>query len=288
MNNELLDKKLQEAEEQFRQILEQSLTSFLERQVSVELKGPELFEFKSFKAALPGEVLCVTLTATDGAPGKIQFILSRETAGMLGDLLLMGDGSAAFSHDDHLDPLRDFFREVVNSYAGILKKQYGVSPVFDDVKSVLADVSLADFVGTGWVASEYTLGLPQPQLIFRLTSLDFCEACFPDEGGQSEVTAASAGNEADDQEAVREMGLVMDIELPISIELGRTVMLIRDIIKLVPGSVVELDKLSGEPVDIMVNNRLFARGEVVVVDENFAVRVTELVTPRENPRAQHN
>jgi flagellar motor switch protein FliN/FliY len=84
------------------------------------------------------------------------------------------------------------------------------------------------------------------------------------------------------------MGMVLDIELPISIELGRTSMLIRDIVKLAPGSVVELEKLSGEPVDLFVNGRLFARGEVVVVDENFGVRITGLVTPNENNRARRN
>ena len=288
MHNEVLDKKLQGAEEQFRQVFEQSLTSSLERQVTVEMKGPELFEFKSFKAAMPGELLCVTFTAIDGAPGKIQFIFAKETAGMLGDLLLMGDGSAAFSHDDHLEPVRDFCREVVTSYLTLLKKQNEISIAFDDAKTSFVDASPSDFVGTGWIASEFTLGLNAPQVVYRLTSQDFYEACFPDEGTRSEAADAAVPSESDDHEVMREMGLVMDIELPLAIELGRTTMLIRDIIKLVPGSVVELDKLSGEPVDILVNGRLFAHGEVVVVDENFAVRVTELVAPRENPRAQHN
>jgi flagellar motor switch protein FliN len=84
------------------------------------------------------------------------------------------------------------------------------------------------------------------------------------------------------------MGLVLDIDLPISIELGRTTMLIRDIVRLAPGSIVELDKLSGEPVDLLVNGKMFARGEVVVVDENFAIRITDLVTPAEYSRARSN
>ncbi len=75
--------------------------------------------------------------------------------------------------------------------------------------------------------------------------------------------------------------LLMDINLPVSIELGRTRMSIADILAIGPGSVVELDKLAGEPVDVMVNHKLVAKGEVVVIDENFGVRVTQLLTPEE-------
>ena len=78
--------------------------------------------------------------------------------------------------------------------------------------------------------------------------------------------------------------LLLDVNLPVSIELGRTKMSISDILALAPGSVVELARLAGEPVDVMVNHKLVARGEVVVVDENFGVRVTQLITPEERVR----
>ncbi|MCJ7507511.1 MAG: flagellar motor switch protein FliN [candidate division Zixibacteria bacterium] len=72
--------------------------------------------------------------------------------------------------------------------------------------------------------------------------------------------------------------MVLDVTLPISIELGRTAMSIGEILELGPGSVVELEKLAGEPVDVLVNEKVVARGEVVVVDENFGVRITQLVS----------
>lgn len=74
---------------------------------------------------------------------------------------------------------------------------------------------------------------------------------------------------------------IADVPLQITVELGRTRKLIREILELVPGSVVELDKLAGEPVDILVNGRLIAKGEVVVIDENFGVRVTDIIHPNE-------
>jgi len=73
--------------------------------------------------------------------------------------------------------------------------------------------------------------------------------------------------------------LLLDVPLPITVELGRTTMTIRDVLDLGPGSVVELDRAAGEPVDILVNGKLVAKGEVVVIDENFGVRVVDIVAP---------
>ena len=79
--------------------------------------------------------------------------------------------------------------------------------------------------------------------------------------------------------------MLLDVNLPVSIELGRTRMSISDILSLGPGSVVELNKLAGEPVDLLVNYKIVARGEVVVIDENFGVRVTNLISPTERLKA---
>ena len=74
------------------------------------------------------------------------------------------------------------------------------------------------------------------------------------------------------------LDLILDIGLDVRVELGRTNMKIRDVLELGPGSVIELDKLAGELVDLLVNDKLFARGEVVVIDENFGVRVTDIMS----------
>ncbi|WP_019119127.1 flagellar motor switch phosphatase FliY [Brevibacillus massiliensis] len=74
------------------------------------------------------------------------------------------------------------------------------------------------------------------------------------------------------------LGLLLDIPLKVTVELGRTKKLIKEILELSSGSIIELDKLAGEPVDILVNNKLIAKGEVVVIDENFGVRVTDIVS----------
>ncbi|MDC7235755.1 MAG: flagellar motor switch protein FliN [Spirochaetales bacterium] len=76
----------------------------------------------------------------------------------------------------------------------------------------------------------------------------------------------------------RNIGLLMDVSMELTVELGRTKWQIKDILGIGEGTIIELDKLAGEPVDILVNNNLIAKGEVVVIDENFGVRVTDIVS----------
>lgn len=78
-----------------------------------------------------------------------------------------------------------------------------------------------------------------------------------------------------------DLNFLMDISLELTIELGRAVLSFKDILMLRDGAVVELNKLAGDPVDVFVNKKLIARGEVVVIDDNFGVRVTDILSPTE-------
>ena len=77
------------------------------------------------------------------------------------------------------------------------------------------------------------------------------------------------------------LDLILDIPLTVTVELGRSKMLINDLLQLGQGSVIELTKLAGEPLEVLVNQKLVARGEVVVVNEKFGVRLTDIVSPME-------
>lgn len=90
------------------------------------------------------------------------------------------------------------------------------------------------------------------------------------------VTVADA-LDADTRPRSEQIELLSDVDLNVMIELGRTEMLVEDVLKLGEGSVVELDKLAGDPVDVYVNQRLIARGEVLVLNDNFCIRVSEIV-----------
>lgn len=79
----------------------------------------------------------------------------------------------------------------------------------------------------------------------------------------------------------RNLNMLLDIPLQVTVELGRTKHSVKEILQLASGSIIELDRLAGEPVDILVNNRLIAKGEVVVIDENFGVRITDIISQKE-------
>lgn len=108
------------------------------------------------------------------------------------------------------------------------------------------------------VEPKYEMPLPPPPQGSRSLNLpDFSDSDLPPEA--------------------QNIHLLSDVELNVKIELGRAQMLIEDVLKLGEGSVVELNKLAGDPVDVMVNDRLVARGEVLVLNDNFCVRINEIV-----------
>ena len=79
----------------------------------------------------------------------------------------------------------------------------------------------------------------------------------------------------------RRLDMLLDVPLDVSVELGRCRMTIQDLLALGPGAVIELDKIAGEPLDVLINDRLVARGEAVVVNDKFGVRITDIVSPQE-------
>jgi flagellar motor switch protein FliN/FliY len=88
-------------------------------------------------------------------------------------------------------------------------------------------------------------------------------------------------------EANNDIDLILDIPVQLTVELGRTRIPIKHILQLAQGSVIELDALAGEPMDVLVNGCLIAQGEVVVVNEKFGIRLTDVVTPSERVRRLH-
>ncbi len=90
----------------------------------------------------------------------------------------------------------------------------------------------------------------------------------------AEEIVEEAGNHGE-----RELDFILDIPLELSVELGKTKMLVNDLLQLGQGSIIELNKLAGEPLEVYINRKLIARGEVVVVNEKFGVRLTDVITP---------
>lgn len=101
------------------------------------------------------------------------------------------------------------------------------------------------------------------------------EAAGMADGGAKKTSAAPTA------QSDRNLNLILDIPLKVSVELGRTKMPVSELLNLTQGSVIELNKLAGEPMEVYVNDKLIARGEAVVVNEKFGVRLTDIISPAE-------
>lgn len=97
----------------------------------------------------------------------------------------------------------------------------------------------------------------------------------------ADAVGAKAKAQGEWQKRERNLDLILDIPLRVTVELGRTKMLVSDLLNLGQGSVIELSKLAGEPMEVLVNDKLVARGEAVVVNEKFGVRLTDIISPAE-------
>ncbi|RJP81668.1 MAG: flagellar motor switch protein FliN [Candidatus Zixiibacteriota bacterium] len=241
------------------------------------------------------------------------YLLPAACAAAWGDLMVMGDGNAEFSPDEHLDAVT----ELLNQLSGTLG-QHLTSVAGFPVQIRASRSSLEELAAVSDLESYFRADLAihaqgmDPALLVLLFSPDavedlkkiqpaksqpmtdrpppaVLEETGPEEEAGPEVHSARfedfgsaiGGSSA----APQNIDILMDLELPVIIELGRTSMFIRDILELGPGSIVELSKLSGEPVDLYVNDKKFAQGEVVVIDENFGIRITDLIKVEDRIRS---
>ena len=231
-----------------------------------------------------------------GLPGPLTLLICRFSRGLVGPgaivlpgaaalglaRLLMGEPAGAVPATPTPDD-EDALRELANQGAGALStvlgelagKSVGFEtpearwlpdggselPVWDDGIAVGIRVTAGPVTTDGFVVVPRAVAVP--------ASAPPVEVVLP---RLTDPATRKNGNG---------MELLLDINLPVTVELGRTRMMIRDILHLAPGSVLELNKLAGEPVDILINDKSIARGEVVVIDENFGVRLTSIVTPSE-------
>jgi len=126
----------------------------------------------------------------------------------------------------------------------------------------------------------------QPQDIILALTRELVEALGPGEAPAAVAAASASPSGADlSPGATRNLDLLMEVELPIYVTFGRTHLPLKDVLKLSSGSIVELNRLVSEPVEVLINNCVIARGEVVVVDGNYGIRVTEIVGRNERIRS---
>jgi flagellar motor switch protein FliN/FliY len=262
-------------------------------------------------------MLLITMPFKSGFSGSLYCLMAKKDVARLSDLMMMGDGTAEFT-EDHKDAITELFSQVMGAFTNALGEKIGeqvsngtLSTSEYDTANLPFSVDSSDMA----VLSLSIAGSEATHLVFVIPgelSASLCSKMKTTQREQMETPARQVGlnaSEMEDLSAVtspsddgssgftetplsgvasprvnapkENVDMLLDIELDVSIELGRTDISIKRILEMGPGSIVELDRMAGEPVDLLVNNKVVAKGEVVVVDENFGIRIVSLVSPEE-------
>jgi flagellar motor switch protein FliN/FliY len=241
---------------------------------------------------LNNEGLLIRLALQHGLPGELCLLVRKETAALLCGLMMGGDGTAPFKDED-VDALNEFGNQFMGSVCTMLGSHFGVSVSPAQAQTSVYDPDQPPFAleGSALVEAELTIeGFPDS--IFRMllssalaAKLAGSSAASGSDGNGSNPLSNLGGFDSslarNLEDSPPNIQMLLDINLNVTIELGRTRLSIRKVLELGPGSIIELDRLAGEPVDLLVNDKVVAKGEVVVVDEYFGIRIISLVSPEE-------
>jgi len=288
-----------------------ALETTFKRPTEVQMGELHPVDSEELQSDYSEELVIATARFAEGLSDEIAFLVSPDTAAVWGNLVLEGEGEAEFSPEKHLDPVAELLNQLDGALCQYLTERCGSPVKLEPVEAKLG--SVVDHIDK-WIScfrADLVVkveGSDESKMTLLLSSQTVDDlGKYADEGSgtfEDRPPPAVLDEEMDKMENLdgdaapevrparfedfgatdgggshspQQIDALMDLELPVIIELGRTSMFIRDILELSPGSIVELNKLSGEPVDLYINDKKFAQGEVVVIDENFGIRITDLV-----------
>ena len=292
-----------------------TLTGLLGRAVTLSPAGVSQGSASDLADKFYGAVAQVPVTVSGDASGKALLVFNESSAALMADLLIGGDGSnpPETLSDLHLSAVGEVGVQAATALFEGLGQGLG-NKSLNGMAGDLAPAQAAELpalvsaFGAGLVFAEFSLdvegGVPSPFVLVLGESVAAALAGAGGGTGGAKAAAPQGGfsgggfggsmNAPVVQSAQlaqltgslsagagNNLELLMDVPLQVTVELGRTQKMVKEVLSLGPGSVLELDKLAGEPVDILVNEKPIAKGEVVVIDENFGIRVTEILAPKD-------
>jgi flagellar motor switch protein FliN len=292
------------------------ISTVLNKDISLAIQQCALADQEIKTGGSPHEMLLITTPFKSGFSGSLYCLMAKKDVARLSDLMMMGDGTAEFT-EDHKDAITELFSQVMGAYTNALGEKIGeqvsngtLSTSEYDTANLPFSVDSSDMAVlslsiAGSEATHLVFVIPgelSVSLIAKMKSThkeqmesstqnvglnsseleDLSAVTSPSGEGSGFTETPLSGVTTQHSNAPKEnVDMLLDIELDVSIELGRTDLSIKRILEMGPGSIVELDRMAGEPVDLLVNNKVVAKGEVVVVDENFGIRIVSLVSPEE-------
>ncbi len=287
-----------------------SLSSISTRKTNISVVSCRSCKLAEASVGFEGEALVVKINYTSPANGTGFYLLKKSDALRLANLMI---GSKAISLDDmSLSALEEAFKQIVSSVNAAISPKVANSGIQLTVESIPNNLTIPEDkyiviknavnIGDN-IRFEY-LQLYSPLLAKTMNNLKSKENLIDGNdafnlgekenmdvenliGGSSasniDIHGVEFGNLADSKNSTApgsNIDLLLDVSMEVTVELGRSTKTVQEILSLGEGSIIELDKLAGEAVDLLVNNKPIAKGEVVVIDENFGVRVTEIVSPK--------
>lgn len=259
-----------------------ALSTLLNRAVTLDLVPGLLATGEALAGSIPLPWVIMSARFTRGLAGAHDLILAQTDAIGLARLVLgeePGEGSLLTA--DHQDALRETVNQMFSSASSALRvffgKPVGIAPA--ELRQLEHAEGWQPHIASIAVGVLTVDGVPRARLALTIPP------SVRDEAAAVQEVAAAPRPQAANGTATPGLDLILDISMPVTVELGRTRMLIRDILALGPGSIIELDKMAGEPVDLLVNDRPIAKGEVVVIDENFGVRLTQIAQASDRIRS---
>jgi flagellar motor switch protein FliN/FliY len=265
-----------------------ALTTMMNRPIGISILGIENIPAADLRGRLPLPWVMVEMTYARGLSGSHHLIFGKSGALILGHAVI-GEGEADAEALEFTPAVDDAIREIVNQILGaastalmpLIRRSVGFEPLTSQLVEDSATIpsQLSTQAGRLWLVRAEATGPDGFRVDFSLTI-----------GPDLAHEIATVGVEVDEPAGVPAarpanapvgLDLILDVTLPVAVELGRARLQIQDILNLVPGSIVELDKSAGDAVEILINDRPIAKGEVVVIDENFGVRLTSIVTAAE-------
>jgi len=271
------------------------LSKVLNKQVKIEDPDVKTLTPEELEGELPKSAIVVETEHTDGIKGMTYMILLKEHGAAMADLATGGDGTKPPEEltEVYLGALGDAIGKMISEANSSLSRRIGRQILsnppkirvidFEKEKTELEILKEAQLVKINY---NLTVGDLFEGALIQLIPLDIAKPIIErTEEGPPSVIPTGPVQFAEARPPVPEIPpniqLLMDVPVEISVELGKTNKPISELLKMGEGAIMELEKQAGEPVDVLVNGRLIAKGSVVVVDENFGVRITSIITPRE-------
>ena len=262
---------------EFKELLVNEIKSTIEGLIGV---APEVSILSETKDLGPTKPPYAKIVVKVHPKGEMLFLVPAEFATAIGDMMLAGEGIPKTEMDDEdLDAIK----EVIANVLGTLKTTLGAQ---DNMPNLDFEVTNVMFVDQEEDISEYAYAINMECKINSVIKV--CQVIFDDSllsllvpNEKKSAPAEASGGGAEIKAEVKNLEMLLDIKLQLRVRIGSKVMLLKDVIGMDIGSIIELNQLAKEPLDILIEDKKIGEGEVVIVDGNFGIQITSIGSKEE-------